>query len=413
MIPAPSAPLRTSRETISGDASQSPPASDPAFAELQELLFGQATRRLEELNGHYDDLQHSLLLIEQEIQQLKDIERLAERIKPSLAPAIRASISESREGMVEALTPIIDRLIAHSIETSRESMVRALMPIIDRLISVSVRESSDAMVDALYPIIGRLVSRAVAEALRDLARRIDDQMRSALNIRLMLHRLQARMAGVSEAELALRLNLPFQVLQIFLIHRETGLLLNVLAQDPETTADSDVISGMLTAIRDFVQDTIGRDLAGDLDEIQYGDKRILLESARYTYIALVAESVEPIGFRAEVRARLLDLEHAYASLLRNYQGDARPFAATSQFLQPLLITSSGREELKQIGVPYTPLVRNSNQQFNPLLSVRLTFALLILVGLLSLWRVWFLWIRWPLQTNQVVERFTHEVMRWF
>ncbi len=412
MIPVPPAPPRASRETHSQKAAQLSPASEAEFAELQELLFGQANRRLGELNSHYSDLKQSLLLIEQEIQQLKDIERLADRIKPSLAPAIRASVHESSEVMVDALTPIIDRLIANSIESSRESMVRALMPIIDRLISAGVRESSDTMVDALYPIIGRLVSRAVAEALRDLARRIDDQMRSALNMRLVMHRLQARLTGVSEAELALRLNLPFQVLQIFLIHRETGLLLNALAQDPEMTTDSDVISGMLTAIRDFAQDAIGRGQAGDLDEIQYGDKRILLESARYTYIALVAESVEPIGFRAEVRARLLDLEQAYASLLRTYQGDARPFAATSQFLQPLLITPAGREDARQTNSHYSPLVRIRSRQFNPLLSVRLTFALLIVVGLLSLWRVWFLWSHGPLQTNLLLERFTHEIMPW-
>jgi hypothetical protein len=291
--------------------------------------------------------------------------------------------------MVEALSPIIDRLITTSIQNSRDSMVNALLPIIDRLISTSVRESRDSMVDALYPIIGRLVSRAVSQSLRDLVRRIDDQMRSALDVKVMVRRLQARMAGVSEAELALRSVLPFQVRQIFLIHGETGLLLNVLAQDPELAADSDLISGMLTAIRDFAQDAIGRGQEGDLDEVQYGDKRILVETARYIYIALVTEGIEPIGFRADVHDRLLDIEQNYLSLLRNYDGNAAPFAATTVTLRPLLIQAAAP---MLNGAPMGPLqtVPLVRQRVRSRLApvVRLTYALVVLVLLLALWRVW-------------------------
>src|SRR4030095_11117532 len=108
---------------------------------------------------------------------------------------------------------------------------------------------------------------------------------------------------------------PFQVLEIFLIHRETGLLLRVLTQDPKLVADSELISGMLTAIRDFAQDALGQGQGGDLDEVQYVDKRILIESTRYIYIALVSQGIEPIGFRNEVRERLTDIEKAYLTLL--------------------------------------------------------------------------------------------------
>lgn len=367
----------------------SPAESDATLDELQALLFGPERERLSELDTHLNQMNQSLAAVEREVQRLNDIEALAEKIRPSLAPAISASVRESREGMVEALSPIIDRLITTSIENSREGMVNALLPIIDRLISTSVRESRDSMVDALYPIIGRLVSRAVSQALRDLVRRIDDQMRSALDLKLMVRRLQARMAGVSEAEIALRTVLPFQVRQIFLIHGETGLLLNALAQDPELAADSDLISGMLTAIRDFAEDAIGRGQEGDLDEVQYGDKRILIETARYVYIALVAEGIEPISFRADVHDRLLDIEHRYLSLLRNYDGNAAPFAATTAILQPLLIKAAVRvEDGAPVGPLQTvPLVRQRvRARLAPV--VRLTYALVFLVFFLALWRAW-------------------------
>lgn len=378
--------------------------ADSALDELQVLLFGPEREQLRELYAHLNQLNQSLAFVEREVQRLNDIEALAAKIKPSLAPAISASIRESREGMVEALSPIIDRLITTSIQNSRDSMVTALLPIIDRLISTSVRESRDSMVDALYPIIGRLVSRAVSQALRDLVRRIDDQMRSALDVRLMMRRLQARVAGISEAELALRSVLPFQVLQIFLIHSETGLLLNVLTQDIEQAADSDLISGMLTAIRDFAQDAIGRGGDGELDEVQYGDKRILIETARYIYIALVSEGIEPLGFRADVRDRLLDIEQASLSLLRNYDGNAAPFAATTAVLQPLLIKATVRaDDGAPVGPPHTvPLVRQRIQaRLAP--AVRFTYALVLIVCLLALWRAWQTWSPVGPETNALFD----------
>jgi hypothetical protein len=142
--------------TPPGDAPSdnwAPAETGAALDELQVLLFGPERQRLSELHTHLSQLNHSLTAVEREVQRLNDIEALAEKIRPSLAPAISASVRESREGMVEALSPIIDRLITTSIENSREGMVNALLPIIDRLISTSVRESRDSMVDALYPLL--------------------------------------------------------------------------------------------------------------------------------------------------------------------------------------------------------------------------------------------------------------------
>ena len=85
--------------------------------------------------------------------------------------------------------------------------------------------------------------------------------------------------------MALREALPFTVTDILLIHRETGLLLRHVTGEPEALPDSDLVSGMLTAIRDFSQDALGGEEQEELEEIQYGEQRILIES---TLDALVA-----------------------------------------------------------------------------------------------------------------------------
>ena len=55
----------------------------------------------------------------------------------------------------------------------------------------------------------------------------------------------------------------YQVKQDFLIHRESGLVLQHVEDGSAETRDPDLVSGMLTAIRDFVQDYFTRrDIAG-------------------------------------------------------------------------------------------------------------------------------------------------------
>jgi hypothetical protein len=235
-----------------------------------------------------------------------------------------------------------------------EALVAAVSPILGDAIRRQVREDRDEMVESLYPIIGSLISRAVAESIRDLARTIDQRMRTSVSPAYLFRRLRARAAGVSEAELALRDVLPFTVTELFLVHRDSGLLLLHLdgqaagadgaSTDGAGAEDSDLVSGMLTAIRDFAAQAFGRGEEGQLDEIQYGNRRILIEAAQHIYLAVVVDGVEPVGFRGKLRERVLEVEHAYMDVLREYDGNATHFAGARPGLEVLLAEDSGTQE---------------------------------------------------------------------
>jgi hypothetical protein len=224
-----------------------------------------------------------------------------------------------------------------------EALVAAVSPILSDAIRRQVREDRDAMVESLYPLIGQLISRAVAESIRDLARTIDRRMRTSFSPAYLLRRVQARARGVSEAELLLRDALPFRVSELFLVHRESGLLLLHLpaATQAGTAGDAgsdnaDLISGMLTAIRDFAQDAFGRGQEGGLDEIQYGNRRILVEACQHVYLAAVVDGVEAASFRARLRETVVEVQNAYIEALKRYDGDASPFASSEPQLAGLL-----------------------------------------------------------------------------
>jgi hypothetical protein len=220
--------------------------------------------------------------------------------------------------------------------TDRDALVATISPILGDAIRRQIRDAREEMIEALYPIIGQLVVRAVSEAIRDLARTVDAQVRRSFDLRAVWWRIRARLGGASPAEMSLRTSLPFWVNEVFLIHRETGLLLGHVSQDPEAARDSDLVGSMLTAIRDFARDAFGKGKEGQLEEIEYGDERILLEASRNAYLAVVVSGVEPPGFRAEMREQIVEIENAHAETLRTFDGEASAVAWAKAALQPLL-----------------------------------------------------------------------------
>jgi len=219
--------------------------------------------------------------------------------------------------------------------TDEDRLAAMIAPVLSSAIRRKIRDARDEMIEALYPIIGETITRAVGEAMRDLARSVDAQVRTTASPRAIGQRLQARISGVSDSEAALRASLPFQISEIFLIHRETGLLLQQMSSSADASPDSDLISSMLTAIRDFVQDAFGQGREGQLDAIQYGDYRILIETSQHAYMAVVIDGIEPPGFQTEIRQRLIGIEHNHEEALTTYDGDATALAPAEEPLRSL------------------------------------------------------------------------------
>jgi hypothetical protein len=264
---------------VNNDIAQQPGAGQ-AVEELRDILFSRYRQRIAELEAELDQLE----------RRLADDDALAETVSPIIAEAIRRKIRDNREEMIEAL----------------------------------------------YPIIAQTVARAVSEAIRDFARTIDARMRSRFSVKAVRERLVARAKGVSGAEMTLRESLPFAVDEVFLVHRENGLLLWHVSRSPDVSSDSDLISGMLTAIRDFAEDAFGRGGEGDLDEIQYGERRILIEMARHVYLAVVVDGIEPTGFHAKMRECVVEISHTHDRTLREYDGDRQRFSSVEPSLRSLL-----------------------------------------------------------------------------
>jgi hypothetical protein len=252
--------------------------------------------------------------------------------------ALRGILFDGYRERVDDLETTLDD-IEHQIK-DEEALIATVTPVVGDAIRRRIRDAREEMIEALYPIIGQLVVRAVSEAIRDLARTIDAQVRTSFTPQVLWWRLRARIGGASPGEMALRQALPFQVAQVFLIHRRTGLLLQHVSIESETATDSDLIGSMLTAIRDFAEDAFGRGQEADLDVVDYGERRILIEAGEHAYLAVVVDGVEPPGFRSTMRDVIIDICNTHARVLRDYDGDPTPLSSAQEALRSLMVPAS-------------------------------------------------------------------------
>lgn len=304
-------------------------AEEDLLRSVQSILVSKERKRIEELEAEVD----RLLKAEEQIDVLKEH---IEHLEAKLYQVERASIDQlldiqtsvsilnyknfgRSESLLNRLAPVFSRLIGKRIEEDKEEMAKAFSPIMGEAIRNQIRNSRQDMVDAIYPIIGASVQKSVAETLREIQRNIDARLRHTS--RDWWRSFWARLRGVSSSELTLRDSIPFSLDQLFLIQRHSGLL---LANYPieEGLLSSGLIGGMLTAIRSFARESFGQGKhETELDEIQYGDERIIISGGQYCYLAAVIRGVEPEGFHATLHTFISELNLENEAALRDYDGD--------------------------------------------------------------------------------------------
>jgi hypothetical protein len=322
----------TTKET---DSRNTPLAANTGpLDHVRSILLSDVRERLIEIEREIASVQDRSTLEDEELRRrldacLADLDRLhalmretesrSRDLQTEIEILSRKAKADS-EGLIARVSPVLSDMIGRTIRDSRDEMAEALGPVMGEAIRVQIRDSRKDMVEALYPVIGETVQKAVGEFARELQRNIDSRLRSTFGPQGFLRTLTARLRGVSPSRLALRDALPFAIKQIFLIQHHSGLL---LAHHSDTdTIDSDLISGMLTAIRDFVRDSFGNGShEEELDEVQYGENRIIIQSGRAAYLAVVITGVEPEGFHARLKSFVSELHVRYEKTLLNFNGD--------------------------------------------------------------------------------------------
>jgi OOP family OmpA-OmpF porin len=265
------------------------------LSELRDLLFGAERRQLDELR-----------------RRLDTEELTSEELAEKLPQAIVQRAARDRQ------------------------LAIALAPTVENAISESVRRNPHEIATAIFPVLGPSIRKAIAETMSGLVNTINRAIEHSFSPQGIRWRVESWRTGVPFAQIVMRHSLVYRVEQVFLVHAQTGLL---LAHVPEgSLGDADLISSMLTAIGDFVNDSFEAKKTGELRAFAAGDLTVLVEPGPQANIAVVVRGTPPETLPIRLQTTLETIHLQWSNPLTSFDGDATAFETTRPLLEDCVET---------------------------------------------------------------------------
>ena len=279
-------------------------------------------------NGHTgtDDRFAELkaILVEPERSQLADLQR-------------RFDDSAGRAEDISRVLPEAVRL-----RGSRDNQLRkALQPTIEEALNISVKRDPRALAEALFPIFGRALRKAVAAELQSTLHTLDHMLESSLSIRSLRWRAEALRTGRRYSEIVLMRSLLYRVEQVFLIHRNTGLLLQHAVAGGESVRAPQMVSGMLTAIQDFISDSFTSG-AEELETLRIGDLTLVIAYSPHAILAAAVRGVVPGNLNRVFQDAVESIHASHLKDLTSFDGDTSRFDDCRPILDQCLLGQADR-----------------------------------------------------------------------
>jgi OOP family OmpA-OmpF porin len=263
--------------------------------ELRSLIVGTTDRRV-------DRIQH----------RLDNPDRRAEDVSRVLPRAV--SMSASRDG----------------------KLATALLPVTERAIRASIKKDRQIFVDLLFPVMGPAIRKAIAATIQGLIQNFNQMLEHSFSIKGLGWRLEAFRTRRPFAEVVLLHTLVYQVEQAFLVHRETGLLIEHVVAKTAVAQNPDLVSGMLTAIKDFVQDSFGAAQEDTLDTFQVGRRKVWIEHGPYAFLAIVISGNPSVHLKETMGDAIDEIHVNHSEILKAFDGNTEAFTTARPVLNGLL-----------------------------------------------------------------------------
>lgn len=265
------------------------------YHRLRELLVGSELEQIHNLRKHFDNP-----------------EQFTGDVSQVLPQAIAKSLNKDQQ-MVESLAPAIDGIFDHLIN-----------------------RDIDKFAKALFPVIGPAIRKSIAESFKQMIQTLNKTIELSFTWQGIKWRIESLRTGMPIAQIAMLHGLVYRVEQVFLIHRETGLLLQHIHQEDIDYKNADIISSMLTAIGDFVGDSFNQSTDETLDRIEMGELSIWVERGPEALIAIAVRGEAPKLHRAKMSSTLEKIHQQFSQHLLDFNGNTSIFEPCQFYLRQCL-----------------------------------------------------------------------------
>lgn len=244
---------------------------------------------------------------------LSESQRDLEELRAVLLASERQELNELRERVAHLEQLILDQqvqaddvgpVLVDAVEGTprpRGHLGSALQPEIEFAVAQSARDDSSVLAQALYPVMGPAIRKMIAAMLPFGP---DDTVEA------------------------------FSVQQLLLIERESGVLL-VAQGEGQDLEQADVVSGMLDAIRLFVNEAFDTPEHDGLRDLRVGDTTVLIEWGPRAVLASVVQGTPPVQYRAKAAVTLERIHEELHDELLGFDGRLEPLEPARPIMRDL------------------------------------------------------------------------------
>lgn len=222
---------------------------------------------------------------------------------------ITKSIQDNKKA-TENVDPLIDTKINAFVETIPAN----LGPVITKTIKEQVENSQEKVVEALYPILGRMIKRYIASELARFSEEINRKVNNTFSKVGVVRKMKAFFSGTKEADIIISEMDKATINEIFAIQKGSGILLGNYSVSE--TVDKDMLSGMLTAIKSFVEDAF-KGGNQSLESIQYELYSIHIQNFHSYYIAVVLSGNYSKSYESKLEDKLFKVSRKLSTGINN------------------------------------------------------------------------------------------------
>jgi OOP family OmpA-OmpF porin len=292
------------------------------------------------------------LLLGEEIAQIKALQKLL----------------EDQQAFTEKVSQVLDQAADQTIKNN-PGFRKKFSRLDPQVLSRAIKANQKSFIDAMIPIMGPMIRQSVANAITKFVQDVNRAMELGFSVKALKWRWLAYRTGVSFAEIVFNNTIEYQVQQVFLIDKESGLLIEHAGHEDDLLQDKEAISAMLTAIEDFVEDSMGGD-GSRLSAAKLGDRNVEVVSGAQANLAVVIKGAYTPRLVDHLSAASEQLHLDYATeLVDENKWNNNPELKTQ--LQALLVTKNQSDDQDPGGVNFWPWL----------------IILLLLIG-------WFGWHSW-------------------
>lgn len=263
--------------------SMSDHASQESLDQLRALLLDGERREIGELRERLEELNalETIIQVDKLRARNRELEeRIVELEGRILHPPKRT----------EQVSEVLPAAIAHR-RSARNDLTDALRPDIEQALHDSIRRDPTVMAEALYPVMGPTIRKLIASMLS-----LDNMKPGS----------------------------KYVVRNAYLIDRRSSLPLAVHAP-ADDGLEADMVSGMMEALRSFVQDAFEAEEFDGLRDLRVGEVELWIEWGPRAVLAVVVRGVAPQSLRVEMQETLERFHSGYASELAMFDGNSAPF----------------------------------------------------------------------------------------